>query len=154
MRLSPATYAILIGGSIAGALDITYAIVFSAFHEVPAGRVLQSVASGLFGSKAYEGGFPMAGLGLLLHFFIMYCIAAIYYAVSLRLGLLTRRPVGSGLFYGVVVYAVMNFVVLPLSAYPHPVNLAASRLVINLFVHMVFIGLPISLAVRRGAVRQ
>jgi len=120
MRLPPAAYAILIGGSIAGALDITYAIrVLQLFHRVsaPVGSCSRSWWSvriqGLSGWLSHGRSWPA------LHFFIMYCIAAIYYAVSLRLGLLTRRPVGSGLFYGVVVYAVMNFIVLPLSAYPH-----------------------------------
>ena len=58
-RLSPFS-AILIGGTIAGALDITYAIGFSAMHGVPPMRILQSVASGLLGKPAFEGGVPIA----------------------------------------------------------------------------------------------
>jgi hypothetical protein len=154
MRRHPAVFAILVGGSIAAVLDITYAIVYSGFYGVSAVRILQSVASGIFGLAAYDGGPPMAALGLFLHFFIMYSIAAIYFGVSRWLGLITRRPVGSGLFYGAVVYAVMNLIVLPLSAFPHDPNFAADRLAINFLVHMFFIGLPISLATYRVSVRR
>jgi len=44
--LSPAL-AILCGGMLAGALDITYAITVSGFRGVPAMAVLQSVAAGV-----------------------------------------------------------------------------------------------------------
>ena len=62
MRRNSAVFAVLVGGSIAGALDITYAIVFSGLHGVPAIRILQSVASSLLGSAAYKGGLPTAAL--------------------------------------------------------------------------------------------
>ena len=70
--------AIVVGGLIAGALDITYAIVSSRFHGVNAVTILQSVASGLQGQTAYEGGTTSAILGLILHFAMMLLIAAIY----------------------------------------------------------------------------
>ena len=60
MRRNSATFAILAGGAIAGAIDITYAIVFSGFRGVPATRILQSVASGLLGAGSYRGGAPAA----------------------------------------------------------------------------------------------
>ncbi|MEO7167842.1 MAG: hypothetical protein ABI787_09650, partial [Spartobacteria bacterium] len=71
MRLLSPFRAILIGGAIAGILDITYAIGFSAWRGVAPLRLLQSVASGLLGAPAFEGGLPTAALGLFLHF----CIA-------------------------------------------------------------------------------
>jgi hypothetical protein len=149
-RRNPAVFAILVGGFIAGVLDITYAIVFSGFRGVSAVRVLQSVASGLLGSAASEGGLSTAVLGLFLHFFIAFSIAAIFYAASRRLPFLTRQAVLSGLLYGIVVYGVMNLVVLPLSAYPRKITFTPLYLTINLVAHMFFIGLPIALATRRA----
>ncbi len=149
MRRLSAFSAILIGGAIAGTLDITYAIGFSALRGVPPIRILQSVASGLLGAPAFQGGVPTAALGLVLHFFIAFSAAAIFYLASKAIPALIRHPIVSGLFYGFLIYAVMNLVVLPLSAYPRKVSFPLLVLLTGLFVHMFFIGLPISLAVRR-----
>lgn len=151
MRRLSALSAILIGGAIAGALDITYAIGFSALRGVPPIRILQSVASGLLGAPAFHGGWPTAALGLLLHFCIALLWAAIFYLASRAIPFLTRHPVISGLFYGFLIYAVMNLVVLPLSAFPRKVSFPLLVLVSGVLVHMFCIGLPISLAVRRTA---
>ncbi len=150
MRRLSVLSAILNAGAIAGTLDITYAIGFSALRGVPPIRILQSVASGLLGGPAFKGGVPTAVLGLALHFFIALSAAAIFYLAAKVIPFLTRHPVVSGLFYGFLIYAVMNLVVLPLSAYPRKVSFPLLVLVTGLFVHMFFIGLPISLAVRRA----
>ncbi|MBA3651594.1 MAG: hypothetical protein H0W66_08990, partial [Chthoniobacterales bacterium] len=149
MRQLSALAAILIGGGIAGALDITYAVGFSALRGVPPMRILQSVASGLLGAPAFEGGVATAALGLVLHFSIALAWAAIFYLASKAIPFLTRHPVVAGLFYGFLIYAVMNLVVLPLSAFPRKVSFPLLVLVTGLLVHMLCIGLPISLAVRR-----
>ena len=149
MRRNPAISAILIGGSIAGACDITYAIVFSGFRGVPALRVLQSVASGLLGAAAFNGGLPTAALGLVLHFFIAFSAAAVFYMASRWFHFLTRQAVISGVLYGLLIYAVMNLVILPLSAFPRKVTFPPLVLATGLLVHMFLIGLPISLVARR-----
>jgi hypothetical protein len=151
MRRNPAAFAILVGGSIAGALDITYAIVFSAFRGVLPLRILQSVASGLLGSAAYDGGLPTAALGLFLHFFIAFSAAAIFYLASRWFPFLIRHAVLSGVLYGAGIYAVMNLVVVPLSAFPRKLSFPPRVLITGLFVHMFFIGLPIALATRRAS---
>lgn len=149
MRRLSALSAILIGGAIGGTLDITYAIGFSAMRGVPPLRILQSVASGLLGAPAFSGGALIAALGFALHFFIAFAAAAIFYLASRAMPILTRYSIIAGLIYGLLIYAVMNLVVLPLSAYPRKVSFPLLVLVTGLFVHMFFIGLPISLAVRR-----
>ena len=153
MPRSPAASAILVGGSIAGALDITYALVFSGFRGVPPTRLLQSVASGLLGSAAFDGGVPTAALGLFLHFCIAFIWATIFCVATRRLPVLTRHAVISGILYGVFIYAMMNLVVLPLSAFPRKVTFVPIVVATGLLVHMFFIGVPISLATRR-ALRQ
>ena len=75
--------------------------------------------------------------------------AAIFYLASKVIPALTRHAVIAGLFYGFLIYAVMNLVVLPLSAYPRKVTFPLLVLVTGLLVHMFCIGLPISLAARR-----
>lgn len=151
MRRYSAGLAILAGGLVAGALDIAYATGFSALHGVPPTRILQSVASGLLGSAAYEGGTSTAALGLLLHFLMALLIAAIFYVASRKLAFLVRRPVAWGAVYGFVVYAVMNLVVIPLSAFPTKMKFAPLVVATGLFVHMFFVGVPIALAARKAS---
>ena len=148
-----AASAILVGGTIAGVLDITYAVTFSAFRGVAPMRLLQSVASGLLGKAAFDGGAATAALGLALHFFIAYTVATVFWIASRRWPVLVRQPVSSGLLYGIGVYAVMNLVVVPLSATATRKVFPPIVIATGLLVHMFFIGLPIALAARR-AVRR
>ena len=152
-RLLSALSAILIGGAIAGACDITYAITFWAFRGVSATRVLQSVASGLLGARAFQGDLTTAALGLLLHFFIAFSAAAIFYLAARAMPILTRRAILFGILYGIAIYMVMNLVVLPLSAFPRKVTFPVLATITGLAVHMFLIGLPIALAVRRAVIR-
>jgi len=151
MRRHPALFAILVGGGIAGAFDITYAVVYSSFRGVEAMRVLQSVASGLLGSAAFEGGAPIAALGFVLHFMLSFLWATIFFVASRWFPVMVRRAVPCGLAFGLLVYLSMTFVVLPLSAYPLKITFSPDRVALNLFVHMVLFGLSIALATRAAS---
>ena len=148
MRRQSAAYAIVVGGLIAGLIDITYALTFTVLRGGSPTRLLQSVASGLLGSDAYQGGIPTAALGFVLHFVLMMIIAAIFYFVAVRLRLLVARPVFWGGLYGFAVFWVMNLVVLPLSAFPSQVKFAPLFVSTSLIVHAFGIGVPIALASR------
>lgn len=151
MRRDSASFAILVGGGIAGALDILYAITFAVVARgSTAQSLLQLVASGALGAAAYDGGASTAALGLVLHFLMTFAMAGIFYFASLRLPFLTRRAVVAGILYGVVIFAVMNFIVLPSSAFPHPVRFSPLATSTNLLSHMLFVGLPIALVTRRA----
>ena len=133
---------------IAGVLDISSAFLLSYPKGVGPIRVLQGVAAGLVGREAaINGGVATAGLGLAIHFFIAFVVSSVFYVASRKLVFLTRRAVISGLLYGVIVYGFMYWIVMPL-AYPivHP---SISRDVTAVCVHMLLIGLPIALIVRR-----
>ena len=151
MRRQPFVFATLVGGSIGGSLDLTYAIVISAIRGTPPLRLLQSVASGLLGPAAYEGGVPTAVLGFLLHFLIAFLMAAAFYLASRRWSFLARRSVAAAVIYGAFLYPFMQFVVLPLSAYPHQVVFRPGFFALNLLVHMFLMALPIALATRRAS---
>lgn len=144
-----ASRAILWGGLLAGVGDITFAFVVSGLRGVGPVRVLHSVAGGLLGTAAREGGLAAAALGAALHFLIAAAAAAVYWGASRRLKVLVRRPVVCGLLYGVAVYLFMNFVVVPLSAAYFQPSRAPSALLLNSAGHMLLVGLPIALAARR-----
>lgn len=137
--------AIGVGGLIAGALDLTQAmILFGA--DIPL-----AIAGGLLGRSAFQGGAGTYVLGVLLHFFIAFSAAAVYYSASRKLGFLKEHPLVCGLFFGAAVEEVMNLVVLPLSALHARGPYQLHDLLLGLLVHMVVIGLPISFSVRRFA---
>jgi hypothetical protein len=136
----------LVGGSVAGALDIAYACVRGVMNGIAAERVLQSVASGLLGRPAFDGGAVTALLGLGLHFAMTGLMAAFYVAAAGRVPQLRMYWWLAGPVYGAVIYLAMNRVVVPLSAFPgQPFALNLS----GLAVHMFFVGLPIAFAAAR-----
>ena len=152
MRRHPALFAILVGGGIAATLDIIYAIVYSWIRaKVPPITIMQSVASGLIGQPAYEGGTSTAILGLVCHYAMALIIASIFWLASRSLGFMTRSAVVSGLAFGVCVYVVMNFVVIPLSAFPTQMTYTPVRVAINVIAHMILFGLPIALVTRAAS---
>jgi len=147
---SKAVLAIFWGGLACGVLDIGQAfIVFGLLRGAAPVRVLQSVASGLLGAKAFQGGAGSAALGLTLHFLIAFTAAAIYYAASRNIGFMNQRAVLSGLLYGEMVFLFMNFVVVPLSAIHRVPPFTMAQLITGPIGHTFLVGLPIALAVRK-----
>jgi hypothetical protein len=140
---SRAVLAIFVGGLIAGALDLTSAFITFGWG------VPRAIAGGLLGPTAFHGGTGTYVLGVLLHFFIACSAAAIYYAVSRTLGFMTEHAVICGMFYGIAIFLVMNLVVLPLSALHARGPYRLAGLIQGLLVHMIIIGLPIALSVKR-----
>ncbi len=145
------TQTIVAAGLLVGVLDIVFAFLSAGLRRgVSPVRVLQSVASGLLGTDSFQGGFGTAALGCALHFFIAFTVAAVYLIASRKLPILTQRAVAAGLLYGVGVFLVMNFLVLPLSAVPKR-KPAPAALALECAGHMALIGLPIALLARRHA---
>ena len=139
---------VLVAGALAGALDIVAAFIIYGVRGVSPVRILQSISSGLEGGAAFQGGAGSAALGLVLQFVIATGAAWVFYTASLQLPQLLQRPVASGAAYGIVVYIVMNFIVVPLSAVPkRPFDWTLAPLIV--IVHIVCVGIPIALVVQR-----
>ena len=137
-----APLAVAVAGFTAGTVDIIQAFFFFGL-EVPL-----AIAAGLLGRTALHGGAATWILGLLLHYFIATSFAAFYYAASRKLTFLTEHPVVCGLVYGAAVELVMTLVVLPLSALHAGGPFKLQKLLLGLGVHMITVGLPISLTIR------
>ena len=146
IRLSTAR-ALLYGTLTVGILDLADAFVFFGLRGARPIRILQSIASGLLGRAAFSGGLRTAVLGAALHFFIAFMIVVTFFVASRYLAVLRRFPVWSGLIYGVAVYLVMNFVVLPLSAAGRG-SLTWPVVANGLIIHMLGVGLPSSVFAR------
>jgi hypothetical protein len=145
---SPRRVFVLAGGLIAGTLDIAYACVFWAVKSgVPAERIFQSVAAGLLGKASFQGGATTAALGLALHYFIALTMSVVYYLASSRWPALWRRPVLLGTGYGLLLYVIMNYVVVPLSA-AGPGSKDPLWVGLSIAVHAFLIGVPIAVFTR------
>lgn len=142
--------AILIGGAVAGALDITYACVhYGLVYDIAPTRIFRSVASGVVGKEAARaGGFDLAMLGLFLHFLLTTIMAAFFVAWTLMVPDLNRWPLLSGPTYGLAIFAAMQFVVLPLSANGGGDHPTGQFLIGGLLIHAFGVGLPIALVAR------
>lgn len=138
---------IAITGLIVGAMDITSAIIITISRGGTVTRLMQFIASGLLGPKAFQGGARTVALGWGLHFLIAFSLVAVFYAASRSLPFLRRQAVVSGIVYGLIVFGVMNLVVLPLSAAKPRHSLSGD--LIQIGIHMFVIGLPTALLVRR-----
>ena len=140
---------LLLATAIAGSLDLALAIGFNVYRGVEAHVIPQVIACGLIGVKSYRGGSATVALGVGLHYAIMLVIAAVYWAASRKLRFLARDPVQWGPLYGALVYLVMTYVVVPLSAYHPAAAPTTSWIITDLLSHLFFVGLPIALVVKR-----
>lgn len=148
-KLSPAR-AILAGGLIAGVCDITFAITVWGLRGATPIQIGQAIMAGLVGrTDATAGGIAMGLAGLALHFVMTLIMAAIYFAAASRLRVLVKHAVACGVAYGLAIYAVMNYVVIPLSAIGPRTGSAPTYIVVSeVLVHMFLVGLPIAVAAR------
>lgn len=136
--------AALWGGVIAGTVDIFAASLITQLNPLV---VMRLIAGGLLGKAALEGGMAVSLLGLALQWGMGVLIAAIFVLAALRMRWMTTRPIGSGLAYGVVIYFVMNYVVVPLSAWHHFPTFKLDSFLENLAAMLLF-GLIVAFCAR------
>jgi hypothetical protein len=137
-------------GLIAGTLDISENLIFNAFRHITPAMIFRYIASGLLGIPALRGGAGMVALGVAIHYTIALAWTALYFEAARRWRLLVRWPVVCGLLYGALVYAVMNFVVLPLTRVPPARGpMSAASLVSGILAVLICIGLTVALLTAR-----
>jgi hypothetical protein len=146
--MAGALRAILWGGVACAVLDGVAASVQFGLKGIKPLHVWQGVASGLLGERAFREGWLSGGLGLLLHLVIAFSVATLFVEACLQLPSLARAYWISGPLYGVIVFLVMNLAVVPLSA--RPKRPASWQVILTqLFIHVLFVGLPIAMAANR-----
>ena len=131
---------------VCGTLDISDALLYYGlrFH-VPPARLLQSIASHLVGRSAFSGGVRDAFLGLALHYFIAACWISAFVLTAQRVATLFRRPLLCGALYGLLVYAVMNFLILPHTRNAAPLSRDPFNLLNAVFALVNCMGILIAL---------
>jgi hypothetical protein len=137
--------AIVVGGMVAGTIDIGAAALINRANPV---HILHFVAGGLVGRPALQGGLAMTGLGIALQWAMSLLIAAIYVVAARRLPVLRGAWIAGGLAYGVVVFFVMNYLVVPFSAWGRAPKFDTAQWVENMAAMLVF-GLIVAFTARR-----
>jgi len=127
--------AILLGGLVAGTVDIGAASLISGRSPVV---ISQFIAGGLLGKASLDGGMRTAALGVVLQWAMSIIIAALYVLASTRLDALRRSWLLFGILYGIPVYFVMEYVVVPLSAWHRVPKFALLPFTENMLAMMVF----------------
>lgn len=144
---------VVAGGVVAGTLDLVYICgLYLAWKSVAPLWILQSIAAGWIGrDAAHAGAAATALLGLATHYAIAIAMAFAYFAVALRAPVLVQKPFFYGSLYGVVLYALMTYVVVPLSAAGTGAFPPWQWLQIaHLAAHVFLVALPCAWAARRA----
>ena len=134
--------AVLTTGAIAGTLDIISACISAYIQRgMSPERLLQFVASGLFGTDAFTGGVVMAIIGLVMHFMIAISWTLLFFILYPRLRFLRKNNIATGIGYGAFVWVIMNLVILPVTNIPKSSFNLKSAL-IGMVILMLMIGIP------------
>jgi uncharacterized membrane protein YagU involved in acid resistance len=142
---------ILNAGLLIGTLDLLFAWGFWVTKGATFIGILQSIAAGWYGKASHSMGATSAWVGALSHYVIAIAFVAAYWLAARRLPALLKRPVLFGAAYGLLLYLIMSFIVLPLSAAGMPKFDNVPWVASSILAHMVFGVLSALVAVRASA---
>ncbi|MDC7999920.1 DUF1440 domain-containing protein [Aequorivita todarodis] len=131
-----------------GTLDISAAIInFLAQGGQDITRIFRFIASGVFGQAAFESGSYIIFMGVFFHYLIAFIWTALFFYGYPKLKFQKANPYVVGIVYGLIVWAIMNLIVLPMSGIPE-LNQKISQKLIAISILIICVGLPISLIYR------
>lgn len=145
----------LVAGSIIGLLHIIIQIwiVFGLRFKFGFINSLQYIASGALGKYAFTGGILTAVIGAILEFIMTIIIAGIFIFIVGRISLPRGYIIVSSLLYGIGVFLVMNYIILPLSAAPKLPAPPTWLFIEIILEHMLLIALPLGILLQRNTRR-
>jgi len=139
--------AIVIATVIAGTLDILSAFTYAIMANGTPLGVLSGIGGAIVDREAFADPYILPAIGLALHFGIMLVMAAVYLFAASRISLLNRMPLLSAIGYGLLLWGVMYWVVLPQrwpTMFPVDPRLDPKGFAEDLFSHIVLVGIPIA----------
>src|SRR5689334_11763212 len=104
---------IIVATAVCGTLDILWAVILTLWRGREPAAMLRFVASGPF-PQATNWGAAGSILGLAVHFTLMAIMVAVFVLAARRIPALTDSPWLWGLVYGLLTYAAMNLIIVPL----------------------------------------
>lgn len=135
---------IICAGLFVGTLDILAALLKYYFTT---GKnplfIFQYIASGILGNDAFSGGTGTILTGVLLHYTIALSFTLLFCFLYRTFRFCSRHKILTGILYGLFIWAVMSFIVVPFSHAPQgPFDTAAA--VKELLILIFMIGLPLA----------
>ena len=144
-------YTAILGGTLVAGTVLeawmlfSFTVILRTFSPLEA---LQWDASNLLGDAAFAQGFGSATAGLLMHYLVALVWSAVYVFLFARQRIVDMHPLLNGALFGVFVWFVMTFVVLPLGVGNH-LQVNALGILSGVAAHVVFFGMPLAYVVRR-----
>ena len=131
----------LFTGLLTGSLDALLAIIIN--NKVPASVIFKFIASGVFGNAAFGPGNEMIYYGVLFHYFIAFTWTILFFIFYNKLINTVKFRFALMLVTGIIIWAVMNLLILPLSqVHSQPFNVIGFMK--NLGALILAFGLPIT----------
>ena len=144
------TVAVLAAGTLTGAVDLLGAFASYSSQGATVDGILKYIAGGLLGPTAMQGGIGTALLGLLFHFALTTGMAGVYMLAAIKIDTLIKHPWISATIYGVITWAVMVYVVVPLSGVVGWKLPTGWSIVSGLLGHIFYVGIPIAHIIKYG----
>jgi len=138
---------IVLATLLCGTLDILLAIILTLSRGKDVGNMLRFVGSGPF-PDATEMGTGGALIGLAVHFMLMAIMVTVFVIAARTSPRILDRPLVSGFVYGLITYAVLDLVAVPLR-FPAAWPPSALSITTQLFAHVVLVGWPTAFIARR-----
>lgn len=133
--LASALRGAIAAGLTAGTIDVFAAALI---NRARPDLILRAIAGGIYGRWAFQAPSWMVAMGIGLQWAMSVLIASIFALAAWRWGALRRRPTAWGLAYGVGVFVVMTFVVVPLSNAPPQAHVSPLWLAENVLAMLLF----------------
>jgi hypothetical protein len=143
--------AIIIATVIAGTLDILSAFVYAIMANGTPLGVLSGIGGAIVDREAFANPYILPAIGLALHFGIMLVMATVYLLAASRIPLLNRMPLLSAIGYGLILWGVMYWIVLPQrwpTMFPVEPRHDPKGYAEDQYSHIALVGLPIALVAR------
>ncbi len=135
--------AIVTAALLVGTLDLIFAVLLTLLSGGTFMKLCQYIASGIFGTDAFQGGTKMVMAGVLFHYLIAAGWTMLFFVLYPFMKTFMKLPLLIGVVYGCFIWAVMNLVVLPLSNVPES-PFDYGRALTGMLVLILAIGLPLA----------
>ncbi len=140
---------VLRAGLLVGTLDILAACIqYTLNTRQEPSAVLRFIASGVFGTDAFSGSSLMVVAGIIFHYIIALGFSYLFFMIYPKLNALFRNNILSGIFYGIFIWCVMSFIIVPLSNTP-ALPFSYSGVIISILILICCIGIPLALIAGR-----
>lgn len=129
---------------IVGTFDISAAFLQ---YYIKTGKnpknVLTYIASAVFGKHAFAGGVKMIISGLLLHFLVAYIFTLLFFLAYPMANNLLKNKIIIAVLYGIFMWALMQYIVVPLTSAPR-LTVTLTSAIIAILILIICIAIPLS----------